>query len=130
MGYTVEELREILEWGGDRVRVPVRRAPGLFVIKVPASRRSKRRKQLAVELNPIKEDGTPTYPEGYLLYGRDCLQQYRQDFSKQFTEAEAYLKILSHPGIDRLVESLEEVNRGWATTWRKCLFETGGERLT
>ena len=115
-GISVEGLREILEWGGDWVRFPVRGAPGLFVVKVPASPESNMRERLALELNPLEEDGTPAYRVGYLLYGRESLQYYRRFYSELYREAEECLKILSHPGIDRLVENLEEVNRSWAVT--------------
>ncbi|MEM2485561.1 MAG: hypothetical protein QXT82_12095 [Candidatus Caldarchaeum sp.] len=107
-GISIEELKEMLEMGRNWMRIPVNGMPGVFVVKVPAENQSP--EHLAVELNPLKEDGTPRQPAGYRISSRDDIQEYRTSFIEKLEEVNACLKILSYPGLDTLVINLEEVN--------------------
>jgi hypothetical protein len=57
-----ESLRKVLQTGKDWQRIPVKGAPGIFVLKAPAARG--RPASLLVEINPVSPDGAPTKRRG------------------------------------------------------------------
>lgn len=88
-----EKLSEFLKSGKDwsRTRTSV---PGVFVLKLPAYKGSPGR--LAVELNPVGEDGSPKKKRGLVLRSKAELEDFRELFQ--------YEKLA------KLVEMLEAVN--------------------
>ena len=88
------KLAEFLKNGKDwsRLRTSL---PGVFVLKLPAYKRSPSR--LAIELNPVGEDGAPKKKRrGLVLRSMAELEEFRQLFQ--------YEKLL------KLMEMLEAVN--------------------
>jgi hypothetical protein len=88
-----EKLAEFLRNGKDwsRVRTTV---PGVFVLKLPAYKGSPSR--LAVELNPVGEDGTPKKKRGLVLRSKAELEDFKQLFQ--------------YDKLSKLMEILEAVN--------------------
>jgi hypothetical protein len=72
-----EKLAEFLKNGKDwsRLRTTVQ---GVFVLKLPAYKGSPSR--LAVELNPVGEDGSPKKRRGLVLRSAAELEEYRELF--------------------------------------------------
>jgi len=72
-----EKLAEFLKVGKDwsRMRTSV---PGVFVLKLPAYKGSPSR--LAVELNPVGEDGSPKKRRGLVLRSTAELEEYKELF--------------------------------------------------
>jgi hypothetical protein len=72
-----EKLAEFLKNGKDwsRLRTTVQ---GVFVLKLPAYKGSPSR--LAVELNPVGEDGSPKKRRGLVLRSAAELEDYRELF--------------------------------------------------
>lgn len=72
-----EKLTEFLKNGKDwsRMRTSVE---GVFVLKLPAYKGSPSR--LAVELNPVGEDGSPKKRRGLVLRSTAELEEYREIF--------------------------------------------------
>ena len=66
----VEFLRSGKDWG--RLRTSV---PGVFVLKLPAYKGSPSR--LAIELNPVGEDGLPKKKRGLVLRSKAELEDFR-----------------------------------------------------
>jgi hypothetical protein len=66
-----ESLRKVLQTGKDWQRIPVKGAPGIFVLKAPAARG--RPASLLVEINPVSPDGAPTKRRG--LISEDRLEE-------------------------------------------------------
>jgi hypothetical protein len=71
---TEEKLAGFLQTGKDwgRLKTTVR---GVFVLKLPAYRSSPPR--LAVELNPVDEEGAPMKRRGLILRSRSELESFR-----------------------------------------------------
>lgn len=84
-----EFLRSGKDWG--RLRTSV---PGVFVLKLPAYKGSPSR--LAVELNPVGEDGLPKKKRGLVLRSKAELEDFRQLFQ--------------YDKLSKLMELLEAVN--------------------
>jgi hypothetical protein len=92
---TLEDtLRKILETGKDWQRVPVKDAPGVFVVKAPAYKN--RPASLMVEINPLGPDGTPSKRRGLILRRVDELKQFRE--------------IMSAERLEKVLEAVEKVN--------------------
>ncbi len=89
-----ESLRRVLNEGRDWQRVPVKGAPGVFVLKAPASKN--RPATLIVELNPVGPDGSPRKRRGLMLRSPDELEEFR--------------RLLSNPRLDELLRAVERVN--------------------
>jgi len=72
-----EKLAEFLKTGKDwsRLRTTV---PGVFVLKLPAYKGSPSR--LAVELNPVGEDGSPKKRRGLVLRSAAELEEFKELF--------------------------------------------------
>ena len=88
-----EKLTDFLKNGKDwsRMRTTV---PGVFVLKLPAYKGSPSR--LAVELNPVGEDGTPKKKRGLVLRSTAELEDFKQLFQ--------------YDKLSKLMEILEAVN--------------------
>lgn len=88
-----EKLADFLKNGKDwsRMRTTV---PGVFVLKLPAYKGSPSR--LAVELNPVGEDGTPKKKRGLVLRSTAELEDFKQLFQ--------------YDKLSKLMEILEAVN--------------------
>jgi hypothetical protein len=88
-----EKLTEFLRNGKDwsRLRTTV---PGVFVLKLPAYKGSPSR--LAVELNPVGEDGTPKKKRGLVL--------------RSTVELEDFKQLFQYDKLSKLMEILEAVN--------------------
>jgi hypothetical protein len=88
-----EKLADFLKNGKDwsRMRTTV---PGVFVLKLPAYKGSPSR--LAVELNPVGEDGTPKKKRGLVLRSTAELEDFKQLFQ--------------YDKLSKLMEILESVN--------------------
>jgi len=88
-----EKLADFLKNGKDwsRMRTTV---PGVFVLKLPAYKGSPSR--LAVELNPVGEDGTPKKKRGLVLRSKAELEDFKQLFQ--------------YDKLSKLMEILEAVN--------------------
>lgn len=88
-----EKLAEFLRSGRDwaRMRTSVQ---GVFVLKLPAYRGSPSR--LAIELNPVGEDGSPKKRRGLVLRSKAELDEYRELFQ--------------YEKLGKLMELLEAVN--------------------
>jgi len=88
-----EKLAEFLKNGKDwsRMRTTV---PGVFVLKLPAYKGSPSR--LAVELNPVGEDGTPKKKRGLVL--------------RSTVELEDFKQLFQYDKLSKLMEILEAVN--------------------
>ncbi|MBO3842905.1 MAG: hypothetical protein FGF48_10920 [Candidatus Brockarchaeota archaeon] len=88
-----EKLAEFLRSGKDwaRMRTSVQ---GVFVLKLPAYRGSPSR--LAIELNPVGEDGSPKKRRGLVLRSQAELDEYRELFQ--------------YDKLAKLMELLESVN--------------------
>jgi hypothetical protein len=84
-----EKLAEFLKTGKDwsRLRTSVQ---GLFVLKLPAYKGSPSR--LAVELNPVGEDGSPKKRRGLVLRSKAELEEYKELF--QYDKLEKLIGIL------------------------------------
>ena len=87
------KLAEFLKSGKDwsRLRTSL---PGVFVLKLPAYKRSPSR--LAIELNPVGEDGAPKKRRGLVLRSKAELEDFKQLFQ--------------YDKLSKLMEILEAVN--------------------
>jgi hypothetical protein len=94
-----DNLKKILETGKDWQRVPVKDAPGVFVVKAPAYKN--RPASLMVEINPLGPDGTPSKRRGLILRRVDELRQFRE--------------IMSAERLEKVLEAVEKVNPGTQT---------------
>jgi hypothetical protein len=79
-----ESLRKVLQTGKDWQRIPVKGAPGIFVLKAPAARG--RPASLLVEINPVGADGVPTKRRGLILRSLEELKEYRKPISEDRLE--------------------------------------------
>ncbi|MEM4409213.1 MAG: hypothetical protein QXI19_10790, partial [Candidatus Caldarchaeum sp.] len=70
-----------MEKGKDYMRVPVRDVPGLFIFRFPATPTSPA--SLAVEINPVRKDGTLTKETGLLIFSRVELEQQRMRYVEE-----------------------------------------------
>jgi len=88
-----DKLADFLKNGRDwsRMRTSV---PGVFVLKLPAYRGSPTR--LAVELNPVGEDGSPKKRRGLVL--------------RSTAELEDFKELFQYEKLSKLVSALDAVN--------------------
>jgi hypothetical protein len=88
-----EKLAEFLKTGKDwsRLRTTVQ---GVFVLKLPAYKGSPSR--LAVELNPVGEDGSPKKRRGLVL--------------RSAAELEEYKELFQYEKLSKLIGILEKIN--------------------
>jgi hypothetical protein len=93
-----ESLRKVLQSGKDWQRIPVKGAPGIFVLKAPAARG--RPASVLVEINPVGPDGVPTKRRGL----------------RNLEELEEYRRLVS---VDRLVEIIKAIEKIDPKTSRK-----------
>jgi hypothetical protein len=86
-------LRDMLKHGRrfERLRTD---KPGVYIRKIPRTRDEPA--YLAVEINPISQDGTPVYKIGPLI--------------RKKTELDAVRAILSLKDVDDLLQKIERVN--------------------
>ena len=75
-----EKLTTFLETGKDWSRL-MTSVPGLFVLKLPAYRRSPTR--LAVEINPVDERSKPTKRRGLVLRSGAELEAFKEAFQEE-----------------------------------------------
>jgi hypothetical protein len=88
-----ESLKQFLQSGKDWERRPTS-VPGVFIMKLPAYRRSPSR--LVAEVNPADSYGNPTKKRGLLVRSFPDLQNYRE--------------LLAKENLDDLLKGLDEVN--------------------
>jgi hypothetical protein len=88
-----EKLAEFLKNGEDWGKVKTS-VPGLFILKLPASKNFPAR--LSVEINPVDASGTPTKRRGLII--------------REISEFEEFKEIMSNDKIESLFDMLEEVN--------------------
>ncbi|BBE41587.1 MAG TPA: hypothetical protein ENO38_04945 [Nitrososphaeria archaeon] len=103
---TEEKLREFLRDGKDwaRLRTSV---PGIFVIKMPGYKGSQSR--LAVEINPVGEDGRPKKRNGLVI--------------RNAAELKEFLNLVSSPSLEKLIDEITRVN----PEMKKAATHEGGE---
>jgi hypothetical protein len=89
-----ESLRKVLQTGKDWQRIPVKGAPGIFVLKAPAARG--RPASLLVEINPVGPDGVPTKRRGLILRNLEELKEYR--------------RIISADRLEEIIKAIEKIN--------------------
>jgi hypothetical protein len=89
-----ESLRKVLQTGKDWQRIPVKGAPGIFVLKAPAARG--RPASLLVEINPVGPDGAPTKRRGLILRNLEELKEYR--------------RIISADRLEEIIKAIEKIN--------------------
>jgi hypothetical protein len=97
-----DKLAEFLKNGKDwsRMRTSV---PGVFVLKLPAYRGSPTR--LAVELNPVGEDGSPKKRRGLVLRSTGELEDFKELF--QYEKLSKLVSVL-----DTVNPKVEAAKRG------------------
>jgi len=88
-----DKLADFLEAGKDWGRMKTS-VPGVFVVKLPASRSSPAR--LAVEVNPVDASGNPTKRRGLFIRSGD--------------ELESFKEILNEERLSKLLGMLDSVN--------------------
>jgi hypothetical protein len=89
-----ESLRKVLQTGKDWQRVPVKGAPGIFVLKAPAAKG--RSASLLVEINPVGPDGVPTKRRGLILRSIEELKEYR--------------RLISADRLEEIIKTIEKIN--------------------
>jgi hypothetical protein len=89
-----ESLRKVLQTGKEWQRIPVKGAPGIFVLKAPAARG--RPASLLVEINPVGPDGTPTKRRGLILRSLEELKEYK--------------KLISEDRLEEIIKAIEKIN--------------------
>jgi hypothetical protein len=89
-----ESLRKVLQSGKDWQRIPVKGAPGIFVLKAPAARG--RPASLLVEINPVGPDGAPTKRRGLIL--------------RSLVELEEYRRLISADRLEEIIKAIEKIN--------------------
>jgi hypothetical protein len=89
-----ESLRKVLQTGKDWQRIPVKGAPGIFVLKAPAARG--RPASLLVEINPVGPDGAPTKRRGLILRNLEELKEYK--------------KLISEDRLEEIIKAIEKIN--------------------
>jgi hypothetical protein len=89
-----ESLRKVLQTGKDWQRIPVKGAPGIFVLKAPAARG--RPASLLVEINPVGPDGAPTKRRGLILRSMEELKEYR--------------RLISADRLEEIIKAIEKIN--------------------
>jgi hypothetical protein len=89
-----ESLRKVLQTGKDWQRIPVKGAPGIFVLKAPAARG--RPASLLVEINPVGPDGAPTKRRGLILRNLEELKEYK--------------KLVSEDRLEEIIKAIEKIN--------------------
>jgi hypothetical protein len=88
-----EKLVSFLKTGSDWARMKTT-VPGIFVLKLPAYKKSPAR--LAVELNPVDEFGNPTKRRGLVIRSTQEFEEYR--------------KLFQHEKLLPLVNLLDKIN--------------------
>ncbi len=96
-----ERLANFLRTGKDWERLKTS-IPGVFVLKLPSYRRSPSR--LAVELNPVGEDGRPKKRRGLVLRSSRELEEFKEIFQ--------YEKLMKLLGMIEHVNPRVEEDRG------------------
>jgi hypothetical protein len=89
-----ESLRKVLQTGKDWQRIPVKGAPGIFVLKAPAAR--ERSASLLLEINPVGPDGVPTKRRGLILRSIEELKEYK--------------KLISEDRLEEIIKAIEKIN--------------------
>jgi hypothetical protein len=89
-----ESLRKVLQTGKEGQRIPVKGAPGIFVLKAPAARG--RPASLLVEINPVGPDGAPTKRRGLILRNLEELNEYK--------------KLISEDRLEEILKAIEKIN--------------------
>jgi hypothetical protein len=89
-----ESLRKVLQTGKDWQRIPVKGAPGIFVLKAPAARG--RPASLLVEINPVGPDGALTKRRGLILRNLEELKEYK--------------KLISEDRLEEIIKAIEKIN--------------------
>jgi hypothetical protein len=89
-----ESLRKVLQSGKDWQRIPVKGAPGIFVLKAPAARG--RPASLLVEINPVGPDGAPTKRRGLIL--------------RSLVELDEYRRLISADRLEEIIKAIEKIN--------------------
>jgi hypothetical protein len=89
-----ESLRKVLQTGKDWQRIPVKGAPGIFVLKAPAAKG--RPASLLVEINPVGPDGVPTKRRGLILRNLEELEEYR--------------RLISVDRLEEIIKAVEKIN--------------------
>jgi hypothetical protein len=89
-----ESLRKVLQTGKDWQRIPVKGAPGIFVLKAPAARG--RSASLLLEINPVGPDGVPTKRRGLILRSIEELKEYK--------------KLISEDRLEEIIKAIEKIN--------------------
>jgi hypothetical protein len=88
-----ERLSQFLSKGKDWERKPTN-IPGLFLLKLPASRN--RPSSIVIEINPVDTSGSPTKKRGIIIRSNSELVQIRN--------------ILDDVKLEQLTKSIDEVN--------------------
>jgi len=101
-----EKLKEFLETGKAWSRLGTT-VPGVFVLKLPAYKRSPSR--LAVELNPLDESGNPKKRRGLILRSRSELEEFKELF--QYEKLSKLLNMIDsvNPKVTAAKKKREEV---------------------
>jgi len=86
-------LRDMLKHGRKFERLKMAE-PGIFIRKIPRSKDEPA--YLAIEINPIGQDGNPMYKVGALIRNQN--------------ELDAVRAILSKKEIDEILQTIEKVN--------------------
>ena len=79
----VDNLRAFLDSGEDWERKNTS-LPGVSIIKLPATR--SRVASLAIEINPLDENGRPMKKKGIMLMSREEMQAFRKVFGSDKLE--------------------------------------------
>ncbi|MFX0054861.1 MAG: hypothetical protein ACFFAX_03355 [Promethearchaeota archaeon] len=88
-----DSLRDMLKHGRKFERLRTAK-PGLFIRKIPQTRDEPA--YLAVEINPISQNGKPMYKIGPLI--------------RKQTELDAIRVIITQEDVDELLQTIEKVN--------------------
>ena len=89
-----ESLRKVLQSGKDWQRIPVKGAPGIFVLKATAAKG--RPASLLVEINPVGPGGVPTKRRGLILRNLEELEEYR--------------RLISVDRLKEIIKAIEKIN--------------------
>ncbi|MFP3222594.1 MAG: hypothetical protein RXP28_03815 [Nitrososphaeria archaeon] len=88
-----EKLEEFLKNGKDWSRLKTS-VPGIFVLKMPAYKSSPSR--LAVEINPVDENGNPKKKRGLVIRDQEELNEF--------------LELIQNDKLKKLMAELDQIN--------------------
>lgn len=88
-----EKLEEFLKNGKDWARLKTS-VPGIFVLKMPAYKSSPSR--LAVEINPVDENGNPKKKRGLVIRDGEELRDF--------------LELIQNEKLKKLVSDIDQIN--------------------